>query len=255
MDLLSLINDRARSNQEKKNLKIGIGLGDHHERLDECVINAKKENFAEVIIFNSAETLLTALSRNEIDGAVRGTLSANDVITNLKSVFGIDHLLRMACLKLPLSDKYIFIAPVGIDEGESVEQKLELIKLGYRFIQKLGISPSVAILTSGRLEDKDRSQRISSGFKAADEIVDLARDQNIEVNNYGILLEDAVDKCNFIIMPDGVTGNLVFRSLYFLGGAAAIGAPVLNLEKIFIDTSRAKKNYLESVAFAAALVE
>ena len=89
----------------------------------------------------------------------------------------------------------------------------------------------------------------------ADELIELARGKNINVIDHGILIENAVKDCNLILMPEGVTGNLVFRTLYFLGGAVAIGAPILILSKIFIDTSRSKKSYVESIAFASALVE
>ena len=30
-----------------------------------------------------------------------------------------------------------------------------------------------------------------------------------------------------LIAPDGISGNLVFRTLHFLGGGKALGAPIL----------------------------
>ncbi len=36
-------------------------------------------------------------------------------------------------------------------------------------------------------------------------------------------------------MPDGISGNLIFRMLVFLGGGYWYGAPVL-MEKVFVDT-------------------
>jgi predicted methyltransferase MtxX (methanogen marker protein 4) len=161
----------------------------------------------------------------------------------------------MACVKLPLANRYLFAAPVGIDEGVNIEQKLELIRLGNDFINKLDIEPSIGILSSGRSEDRGRSVQIDDDLDNADKLVELANENNIQVINYGILIEEAVKNCNYIIMPNGVSGNLFFRTLYFIGGAGAIGAPVLNMKKIFIDTSRAKKSYVESIAFASALVE
>jgi len=255
MDLMAQIQTKARSNHQEKTVKVGIGLADRKATIDESVKIAEENNYAEVVIFETADELLNALGNNEINGAVRGTLSATDVVKSLRSVFGIDHLMRLACLKLPLADKYIFVAPVGIDEGLNIDQKLEFIKLGNDFIKKLDIEPSIGILASGRPEDRDRSPEIAEALEDADKIVELARGKNIDVDNYGILIEEAVQNCNFIIMPDGVTGNLIFRTLYFLGGAVAIGAPVLNLPKIFIDTSRSKRSYVESIAFASGLVD
>lgn len=255
MDLLAQINAKACSNHTERNVQIGIGLGDNRETIEASVKNAHNNNFAKVIAYNTSDEMLTALSQGQINGAVRGTLPANEVMTSLKSVFKIDKLMRLACIKIPMTDKYIFVAPVGIDEGVDIDQKLEFITLGSEFIKKLDIEPSIGILTSGRPEDKARSSRIADDLNSADKLVELAQGQNIEVTNYGILIEDAVQQSNFIVMPDGVSGNLVFRTLYFLGGAVAIGAPILNLSKTFIDTSRSKKSYVESIAFASALVD
>ena len=255
MDLLAQIQAKACLNHKDKNVQIGIGLGDNREKIEASVKNAHNKNFAKVIVYNSADEMLTALSQGRINGAVRGTLPANEVVTSLRSIFKIDYLLRLACIKLPLEDKYIFVAPVGIDEGVTVNQKLELIDKGSEFIRKLNLEPAIGIVTSGRPDDRGRSQKVDEVMDNADELIELARGKNINVIDHGILIENAVKDCNLILMPEGVTGNLVFRTLYFLGGAVAIGAPILNLSKIFIDTSRSKKSYVESIAFASALVE
>ena len=40
-----------------------------------------------------------------------------------------------------------------------------------------------------------------------------------------------------------------------VGGAKALGAPVVNTDKVFIDTSRAKTDYRDSIALAMRLTE
>jgi len=57
-----------------------------------------------------------------------------------------------------------------------------------------------------------------------------------------------------IIGPDGISGNLIFRTLHFLGEGRALGAVVLNIDRVFVDTSRAKGSYVDSIALASALV-
>ncbi|MDD1704009.1 MAG: phosphotransacetylase, partial [Methanoregula sp.] len=69
------------------------------------------------------------------------------------------------------------------------------------------------------------------------------------------LIEDAIEDCGLIIAPDGISGNLVFRTLAFLGGGISHGAPVVNISKIFVDTSRASPNYTNALWRAAALLE
>lgn len=62
-----------------------------------------------------------------------------------------------------------------------------------------------------------------------------------------------MDEADLIIAPDGVTGNLIFRTMHFLGGARALGAPILNIDKIFVDTSREKTDYTDAICLAARL--
>ena len=81
----------------------------------------------------------------------------------------------------------------------------------------------------------------------------MALSKGIQAQHYGILLEDAFKKSNIVIPPDGIMGNLIFRTLHFLGGAKSVGAPVVNIDKVFVDTSRAKKDYSTSIALASAL--
>jgi predicted methyltransferase MtxX (methanogen marker protein 4) len=76
-----------------------------------------------------------------------------------------------------------------------------------------------------------------------------------EAEHCEILIEDAVKTCGLIIAPDGISGNLIFRSLTFLGGGLSHGAPVVNISRIFVDTSRASPNYANALLLAAALLE
>jgi len=70
-----------------------------------------------------------------------------------------------------------------------------------------------------------------------------------------ILIENAIETCGLIIAPDGISGNLVFRTLTFLGGGHGHGAPVVNISRIFVDTSRASPNYVNALLLAASLLE
>jgi predicted methyltransferase MtxX (methanogen marker protein 4) len=80
------------------------------------------------------------------------------------------------------------------------------------------------------------------------------REEGFNVEHCQILIEEAVRSKNLIIAPDGVSGNIIFRTMHLVDGCVSMGAPILNLEKVFIDTSRAKKCYTDSIALASALV-
>jgi len=77
-------------------------------------------------------------------------------------------------------------------------------------------------------------------------------DMGISAKNYSILIEDAIKDANLIIAPDGISGNLIFRTLVFLGGGNGFGAPVL-MEKVFVDTSRVKEDSARAIMLASAL--
>jgi len=74
----------------------------------------------------------------------------------------------------------------------------------------------------------------------------------IDAKNYSILIEDAIGGANFIVAPDGISGNLIFRTLVFLGGGHGYGAPVL-MDKVFVDTSRVKDDFAGAIMLASAL--
>ena len=78
-----------------------------------------------------------------------------------------------------------------------------------------------------------------------------------EGKHYGILIEDAIaDEATFILAPDGVSGNLIFRTLEFLGGGRGIAAVYTDLlPTVLLDVSRAMKDFSEAIALASALVE
>jgi predicted methyltransferase MtxX (methanogen marker protein 4) len=73
--------------------------------------------------------------------------------------------------------------------------------------------------------------------------------------HFEILVEDAVKESELVIAPDGVAGNLMFRTLHFVGDRKAYGAPVVNIPKVFVDTSRGKADFSDAVRLAAGLFQ
>ncbi|MEM2943155.1 MAG: methanogenesis marker protein Mmp4/MtxX [Methanomassiliicoccales archaeon] len=234
--------------------KIGIGLIGDNARKNLIIKGAKRHGISEVHFFGDASTLVEALSAGKIDAAVRGNLEANNTMSSVRRFFSLDKILRAALLQPPKGN-LILLAPVGVDEGWTLEQKIELIDLGMRFLTRLGIEPKVGILSGGRKGDRGRHPVVDRTLDEAEAIAEYFRESKFDVKDCEILIENAVLDRNMILAPDGISGNLIFRALHFLGGWRALGAPILNLEKVFIDTSRAKRNYVDSIALAAALVK
>jgi predicted methyltransferase MtxX (methanogen marker protein 4) len=139
---------------------------------------------------------------------------------------------------------------VGIDEGWTVADKLELIRKGRTIARRFGLPEKVGVLSGGRLGDLGRHERVDRSMADAELVVRLSGAVHCE-----ILIEDAVESCGLIIAPDGISGNLVFRTLAFLGAGFGHGAPVVNIDRIFVDTSRAQPDYTNALLLAASLLE
>ena len=191
--------------------------------------------------------MIDDLLAGKIDGAVRGTLPANETLRYLKKACGVDRLERIALLET-VDHQMFFLAPVGIDEGWTVAEKISLINDGRDLARRFGIPEKTAVLSGGRLGDIGRHPVVDKTIADAEEIARLTGAVHRE-----ILIEDAVKDCGVIIAPDGISGNLIFRTLTFLGHGIGHGAPVVNIPPVFVDSSRASAGYEGSLRLAAAL--
>lgn len=195
------------------------------------------------------EALVDDLMSGKIDAAVRGTLPSNSTLKALKKATGVDHLERIALLETVNGTKFL-LAPVGVDEGWTVAEKLDLIKKGRVIAKKFGLPERVGVLSGGRRGDSGRHVRVDESMAEAELVARLGNAVHCE-----ILIEDAVKTCGLVIAPDGISGNLIFRTLTLLGGGHGHGAPVVNIDRIFVDTSRASPNYTNALLLAASLLE
>ncbi|MEM3525785.1 MAG: methanogenesis marker protein Mmp4/MtxX [Candidatus Jordarchaeaceae archaeon] len=206
---------------------------------------------------NPEETLLKMLTSNEVDSIVRGSLPSSEFLKQAKALFNVKNIRRIALLESASGNQFFF-APVGIDEGKTVQEKINFISEGVTLLQRLEIPPKVAILSGGRAGDIGRDPIVDQTIRDAEETVKIVREKNITQNiqNYQILIEDAEkDKANLILAPDGVSGNLIYRTLIHLGKGSSYGALYTNLPKTIIDTSRAGpiKEYVGAIILASAL--
>lgn len=252
------LQDRARS----RHARIGIGI----QNLDAdliCSLEAATA-YADLLLVGDpccdcaleyiipedpATELVDLLARGEIDGAVRGNVSASRVMRVLSRRFNIK-VRRMALLNM--NGWAFFLAPVGIDEGETLSDKLSLVMDGSRFLQGMGISPAVSVLSGGRLEDLGRSERVDRSLAEGEFVAARAVEAGLNARHRGILIESTMGD-DMILAPDGISGNLIFRTLMLLCGAESFGAPVL-MDSVFVDSSRARNNFTGPVMLASAMV-
>jgi len=194
-------------------------------------------------------TLVEDLFSGKIQAALRGSLPASATLSVLKKTAGVDRLERAALLETA-SHQLFFLAPVGVDEGWTVQEKVALVEKVRRLAEKFGLPPRVAVLSGGRFGDVGRHPQVDRSLADAELVAKLTG-----ATHYEILIEEAIIHAGVIIAPDGITGNLIFRTLTFLGSGQGHGAPVVNIDKIFVDTSRASPDYANAIRLAESMLK
>ncbi len=241
-----LSSEAALAGGVSKELRIGIGL--RRGSADAVKIPSK----AELVVYQDALRLCRDLRDGAIDAAVRGDLPSNEAMACLKEVFSLESLQRMALIE-PMRGGLFLLGPVGIDEGRSPAEKEAMALAGHGLMRSLGGRGRVGLMSCGRESDRGRSGTVDRSMDEALLIRDALRDNGVEASHVQITIESALEDHDVIIAPDGIVGNIIFRTLHFLGGAKALGAPVLNMERTFIDTSRVKEDYGDAIALAQRL--
>jgi len=274
------LRERLYSEALKRRAAVAIGVGAEREGYPEKVLRdarrAVEKGIARVKVVGPDEVveklsrqcdgvelvpsrrpeaeLVEMLLRGEVDAAMRGTLSANKTLRELKRSFGLNKIHRVAVLETPQRTAFL-LAPVGVDEGNDVDDKVELTRGGVALLRALGAKPVVAVLSGGRLEDYGRSPLVDETMRQAEVVAErIRRELGVEAYHQGILIEDAVKSATLVIAPNGMMGNVIFRVLTLVGGGGAFGAPVMDvLPRVFVDVSRAMEDYTDSISLSAAL--
>lgn len=237
----------------KSPIRIGIGLPD--ELLVETTRRLESLGCRfDLVSFKDPAGLVSALSEGKVEAAVRGALSSVKVLAELKKGFGVEEVMRTAVLE-DAQKKQFLLTPVGIDEGRDLEGRLRLVRATMDYFTPIGWTISTGVLSRGRLEDKHRGEDILSSIEEGEQMVETLKAEGREAKHYAILIEEAVRESDLVVAPDGVTGNLIFRAMHFVGGGKAYGAPVVNIDKVFVDTSRSKADFSDAARLAAGLAE
>ncbi len=264
MNILQIFESKTKN----KIANIGIGLGNIEESNRSIVnttVNFLQNNKSQIFFVSNKSTISTirkVLSNNTsihlteslnpekkvfelidnkiISSFIRGSFSSSKFLENLKKHYNITEINRLALLETDKGYQFFF-GPVGIDECNNLNKKLIFIRLALRELESLKITPKISILSGGRESDVGRNDRIDKTMRDANKIVDILKEQHpgLDITHDEILIENAINtKSNLIIAPDGVSGNLIYRTLVHLGGGKAYGAIYMGLNNNIIDTSR-----------------
>ena len=229
---------------------IAIGVGENENIIQACHIFKEKHPKTNLKLIYRDEDLVKAVLDDKIHGVVRGSLPASHIMRELKENY--PNISRATYVN---GDKHEFLlTPVGIDEGETVEERFEIVKHCIDFLKRLGKEPKIAILAEGRKDDFGRGDEVSKSITESEKLTKLIKEKTSEeVKNYYILVEKAInDNCNIIIAPNGRVGNIIFRTLVLLNSWPSYGAITFGMDKIYIDTSRDQsiEGYVRSLTLA-----
>jgi len=267
MNIFGIFNTKAKD----KNINIGIGLGEsksHNIKIldaskmflqdNKSIIhlfgnkdsinqlsksssyNSLKSEIILVESLNPEANMLNFLMDGIINAAIRGYFSSSKFLEKLKEKSNIKDTFRLALLET-YSGHQFFFGPVGIDECRDIESKISFIEKAIIQLELLDLKPKVSVLSGGRIGDVGRDDLVDKSINIAEEVVELfkQRNQKLDIHHHEILIENAIEnESNLIIAPDGISGNLIYRTLVHLGGGKAYGAIYMDLDHIIIDTSR-----------------
>ncbi len=267
MNILQKFESRAKN----KIANIGIGLGNsdlHNQKILKASVKFLEKYNSKIYFFSDKSTIdlirnqdsykefksqinliecinpkkkvFEFLDNNLIHAFIRGSFGSNEFLKNLKSYFNVKEINRIALLET-FKGYQFFFGPVGIDECNNLKTRIDFIELVLNELESLNITPNVSILSGGRESDFGRDDIIDKSIEEGKKTVKIMKEKysDLSIFHDEILIENAINKkSNLIIAPDGVSGNLIYRTLVHLGGGKAYGAIYMGLKEVIIDTSR-----------------
>lgn len=268
MNILNFFESRAKG----KTANIGIGLGSEQSqnlKVFKITQYFLKKNSSKILFFGEQKAIskilnesttskgnfefiesnepekdiINYLKQNTINAVIRGNLSSSKFLMHLKNRLNVSEINRLALLE-SFNSKQFFFGPVGIDECNDYQKKINFIENAIIFFKSLGIEPKISILSGGRLGDTGRDAYVDKTINIAKQLILHFKDKypKLNIKHDEILIEASLkNKSNLIIAPDGISGNLIYRTLVHLGGGKAYGAIYLGLGSTIIDTSRVGK--------------
>ncbi|WP_405306611.1 methanogenesis marker protein Mmp4/MtxX [Methanobrevibacter sp.] len=232
---------------------IAIGVGENENIIQACHIFKEKHPKTDIRLIYSDDDLIKAVLDDNIDAVVRGSLPASNIMQYLKK-----HYPNLSRATYVNGNGHEFLlSPVGIDEGNTIDEKYEIVLNCIDFLKKVGKKPKIAVLAEGREDDFGRGGEVSNSIIDSKKLTKLIQENTSEeVENCFILIEKAINsKANIIIAPNGRVGNMIFRTLVLVSSWPSHGAVTFGIDKIYIDTSRDQSidGYVRSLILADEL--
>lgn len=216
-----------------------------------------------------AEIAVNLVSSSEADVLMKGLMQTSDL---LKAVLERDKGLRTSGLlshigvyEVPNYSKLLFITDGGINIAPDLKQKVDIIRNAVDVARILGISrPKVAVLAAVEtvnpampptLDAAALSKMAQRGqIKNCDIDGPLGMDNaiNLAAAHHKSIVSDVAGDADILLAPDIEAGNILVKSLIFLGQARSCG--VISGAKVpLVVTSRAESSEAKYYSILLAL--
>ena len=236
-------------------ITIAIGVGENKDILEACDIFKKEKQEVNLKLIENEKLLAKSILDKNINATIRGSLTASNVLKQLKERY--PKISRATYINGQGHE--FLISSVGIDEGNTTEEKLKIAIHCIDFLKKLNKTPKIATLSYARPGDYGRSEEINKSLDDTEKLTKLIeKHTNQKIEDKCVLIDQAIkNKCNILIAPNGIVGNTIFRTLVLLNSWPSFGAITLGIDEIYIDTSRDQnvEGYLRSLKLAYKLAK
>ncbi len=223
-------------------------------------------------IVGACRTAVRLVSTGKADYLMKGLVGTS---TFLKQVLNAEYGLRtgrilshLACIDVKGYDRLLFITDGGINISPTLEEKKVILQNAVDLVSSIGVSrPKVAILAA--VEQVNPKMEATLHGAMLTKMADRGQIKNADVDG-PFALDNAVSKkaaehkgisspvageADILLVPNIESGNLMAKSITFLGGGTMAGL-VLGAKAPIVLTSRAddKETKLTSMALGALSV-
>ena len=261
--------------------KIGFGLKEPNKEVLKSLVKSKKyaeiilvgpkainsvKGFQKIISEEPEKELAKILFNEEVEGIIRGTIDDFKTFEAYSALIGKEKAKEMIELAL-MKDFYgrqFFVSQGSNPFGWTKEEKIKDCEGIIRFMKaELDIKPKIGLITGVRHETYARKKEIKEGvqgilnqtYEDAEFVVDYFTKKGIDVKNYTIEIETALNEgCNIIVPPNGMVGNQIFRTLAFLGGGSLLTGSRANLPHPYEDNSRGETDFETHIRWLVAWI-
>ncbi len=222
-------------------------------------------------LFQSAELAVSYIRQSKADILMKGLIATGSL---LKAVLDKEKGLRkggtlshVAFFESPYYHKLLCVTDAAMNVAPDLSEKISIVENAVDAFHKLGITnPKVAIIAAVEvvnpkmeatvhaaiLTQMNRRNQITGclvdGPLALDNIVSK------EAAEHKGIVSEVAGEADIIVTPDINVGNVLYKSLNFLGGAVA-AAVIMGAQVPIVLTSRSdsEQSKLMSIALAAAM--